>query len=110
MSGTAPSMQVPPYNWREDCRRLLRRNLGKHCRTRTCAFVLCTGGWALTWAEGVSWIEFCPVWMPAAAFYLGLALVPFACLGQRSSGSSARPSDQIQEQKTEPVRDRQVIF
>ena len=40
--------------------------------------VLSVAGWALMWAVALGIVDLGPVWVPAALFLIGLALVPVA--------------------------------
>jgi len=46
---------------------------------------LAVGGWSLTWAEGVGVVDLGPPWIPAAAFFLGLMLIPLARFRRREA-------------------------
>lgn len=61
--------------------RWIARKMGPHGWARGCAFVLSVGGWTLIWAQGLTLVELGTIWLPTAAFFLGLALIPWGQFG-----------------------------
>ena len=48
------------------------------------AMVMTVAGWGLMWAQALLLLHLVPLWVPVAAFGLGLALIPFGSAGART--------------------------
>ena len=70
---------------------------------RSGALALAVGGWSAIWASGLSLLPAGCVWVSAAAFFLGLALIPT----QFRRGAAQRPAARdASAQPARPRRDR----
>jgi hypothetical protein len=56
------------------------------------AMFMTVGGWSLMWAQALSLLNLVPIWVPIAAFGLGLALIPLRFLTDRKPAATlSRP-------------------
>ncbi len=54
------------------------------------AMVMTVAGWSLMWAQALLLLHLVPLWVPIAAFGLGLALIPFGSADARTRAPDTR--------------------